>query len=104
MRVKPSQRQKKRYIAFETLLQGYPSKDAGAEVEIIAKKSLGAHWRDAGIKMMQSRRPLRPGVRILRISNRFAKSFVDHLNKTSHLRTLGMSGILHIAEKKFVKG
>lgn len=89
---------------FETLPQEYPSKDAGAEVELIAKKSLGAAWRDACIKMIQTRRPLRPGIRILRISNRFAKPFVDHLNKTSSLRTLGMSGILHIAEKKYIRG
>ena len=100
MRIKPSKRPKKRYIVFEVLSE----MDDTAIFKSIKKSALnvlGARYYDAGIRVLKSKYNVKTHKGILRVNNKYAPLLRTALNKSKILKTLGMSGILKKAEKKF---
>ncbi len=87
MKIKPSQRPSKRYIVVES---------PKANVEQSLPKSLGYP-----IKIMKSKKPSQLAKTIVRVQNVNAKEFINSVNQTPDLKTLGMSGVYRKAHQKY---
>ncbi len=101
-KIKPSKRAKKRYIVFETLLD----MDVYTARNVILKNALnmlGNNYHKANIIFLKNKyRPLlRRG--IVRVNNKFVGDTINALNDGKRIKTIGISGILKKAEKKYFK-
>jgi len=104
MKLKPSERPKKRYIAFE-VVSNKLNNDSIIYNTIVrsAANAFGENYKEAGIRFLKDK--YKPSLHrgIIRVNNRYAKSLVGEINKNKDIKTIGMSGILRVAEKKYLK-
>ncbi len=104
MKIKPSKRAKKRYIAFEVvsnkLNNGYFAHNA---IRKSVLNALGMQYGQAGVRFLNGK--YRPSLHrgIFRVNNSHARAIIDAVNKTDSIKTLGMSGILKKAEERYLK-
>ncbi len=104
MKVKPSQRPKKRYIVFEVISNDL---DDDSAIHNAIKKSafnvLGVKYQQADIRFLKNK--YKPGIQrgIFRVNNSHARVLIDGLKKSKKIRTVGMSGILKKAEERYLK-
>src|SRR3989338_7085769 len=91
-RLKPSKKLKKRYLAFE-IIRG---DDISAVYSTISSAKAGLS-PEANIRLLKDlyNPSLHRG--IIKVSNKYARSLADSINKGKDLKTLGMSGILRVA-------
>ena len=96
-RLKPSERPKKRYLAFEL--------KTGNDINAIytAISPAKAEFGEASIRILKDKYNPYSHKGILKVNNKYAKQIVGALNHTQDLKTLGMSGILRVAEQKYLK-
>ena len=64
---------------------------------------LGADYGEAGIRFLKNKYKHSIHRGILRVNNKYAKKIVDAINRYKGTRTIGMSGILKKAEKRYLK-
>jgi len=104
MKIKPSERPKKRYIVFEVLSTNI---DDDSTICNAIKKSafnvLGPKYQQAGIRFLKDKYKHNIHRGIVRVNNKYANTLIESINKSRHLKTVGMSGILKKAENKFLK-
>lgn len=104
MKIKPSKRAKKRYIAFEVISNELNNDSA---IQNAIKKSalnvLGVRYRQAGIRFLKNKYNPNINRGIFRVNNKYSKTVVGAINKSMDIKTLGMSGILKKAENRYLK-
>lgn len=63
---------------------------------------LGASYNEAGIRFLKDK--YKPSMHrgILRVNNKYAPKIITAINKDKNIKTVGMSGILRKAEKKYL--
>jgi|TARA_B100001971_G_C18239520_1_gene569765 RNase P/RNase MRP subunit POP5 len=94
MKLKPSQRPKKRYIVFE-MSKIQDKQSIEKSLWKLAKAMTQDDTKMKVIKVVNNKA-------MVRITNKHAKSFIEAMNATREFKTLGTSGILRVAEKKFL--
>lgn len=74
-----------------------------SHIHNLAQKAFGRSAQDLRLRILHDKSypVLRRG--IMKVDNRFAKSIIALFKDSGHLRTIGMSGILRVAEKKFLR-
>ena len=105
----PSLKEKKRYIVYEIISEKqFTPRDATAAIEKATKDFLGIlGLSKAGIIILKERFKNNKG--IIRVNNKYvdetkaALTLIKEINKTKvTFRSLGVSGILDKAQKKFI--
>ena len=103
MKLKPSKRPKKRYIVFEVSNNLNNNSAIYNAIKKSALNVLGAKYSEAGIRFLKNK--YEPDIHrgILRVNNKYSPSLIDAINKNKDIKTIGISGILKKAEKRYLK-
>jgi hypothetical protein len=86
MKIKPSQRPRKRYIVVAS---------QQPNVEQSIRKAVSFP-----IKVMKAKKPSQLRKTIVRVQNVNVKEFINSINQTADLKTLGMSGVYRKVHQK----
>lgn len=104
MKIKPSERPKKRYIVFEVTSNELNNDSAICHaIQKSALNVLGINYGQAGIRFLKDK--YKPHIHrgIFRVNNQYAGKVISAINQNKGVKTLGMSGILKKAEEKYLK-
>ena len=102
MKIKPSKKPKKRYIVFEVSNKLHDSAIHNA-IKKSAINVLGTKFSEADIRFLKNK--YKPSIHrgVLRVNNKYTPKLIAAINKDKDIKTVGISGILKKAEKKYLK-
>jgi len=102
MKIKPSKRAKKRYIVFEVISREIDDSAINNAIKKSVLNLLGEEYRKAGIMFLKSKYKTSLHRGIIRVNNNYSKKVIGAINEMHSMKTLGMSGILKKAEKRYL--
>ncbi|MBI2138172.1 hypothetical protein HYU13_01160 [Candidatus Woesearchaeota archaeon] len=103
MKSKPSARPKERYIVFEATTSGLRTRAMiGHEVQNILAAHFKSRKPELSLRVLYDKFNDSKMRGTLKVNNRFARESISALNSSGRFKTLGMSGILKVAVRKFL--
>ena len=109
-RLKQSQREKKRYLAFEVVskdkIDSFPA--ISNKIKECMNEKLGENISKLRIKMIEDRWNSELNRGIIRVNNRYEKTLRECLNKITinneKIKSIGTSGMIKKAEARYLRG
>ena len=103
MKIKPSARPRERYIVFEATTGSLKTRSMiGHELQNIVSAYFKSRKPELSLKVLYDKFNDSKKRGIVKVNHRFAREAISALNGSKRFRTLGMSGILKVAERKFL--